>query len=104
MDFEQSQANLNAFESKLWKTTQFYLRDVAVFNDNNYSFSLNVNPFPDDNIHSGPYMILKPVEGKRKSEIFVPDDTNIYRVGHKLAQKIIHECKKMETPTDFVIK
>lgn len=103
MDFEKSQANLNAFESKLWKTTQFYLRNVAVFNDTNYSFSLNVNPFPDDNIHSGPYMILKPVEGKRKSEIFVPDDTNIYRVGHKLAQKIIHECKKMETSTCEVI-
>ena len=28
---------------------------------NDYSFKLLENPFPNENIHSGPYMILKPM-------------------------------------------
>ena len=102
MDFEKSQAYLNAFEQNLWKTTKYFLRDHATFRDEVFSFSLNQNPFPGDNIHNGPYMILKPEVGKRKSEIFVPDDTNIYRVGHKLAQKILDSCKNNETPINEI--
>lgn len=98
IDFENSKSYLNVFEQKLWKTTQYFLKDYAVFGDNDYSFTLKKNPFPEENIHAGPYMILKAQEGKRKSEIFIPEDTNIYRVGHKLAQQILHTCKTKETP------
>ena len=44
-------------------------------------------------------MILKPKQGQRKSDINVPDDTNIYRAGHKLAEKILAACKKLNTAT-----
>lgn len=102
-DFESTKKYLNAFEQKLWKTTQYFLRDVATFSENEYSFSLKKNPFPDENIHSGPYMILKTEEGKRKSDVFVPEDTNIYRVGHKLAQRILKACKEAATPVREVV-
>lgn len=102
-DFESSKKYLNAFEQKLWKTTQFYLQDIATFSENEYSFSLKKNPFPDENIHSGPYMILKTEEGKKKSDVFIPEDTNIYRIGHKLAQRILKACKETSTPVREVV-
>lgn len=93
---------LNTFEDKLWKTTQYFLNDYAEFSDD-YSFKLLKNPFPADSIHSGPYMILRPKEGQKKSEIYIPDDTNIFRIGHKLAQRILTACKANDTPTKEVI-
>lgn len=96
--YKKSQEYLSVYEEKLWNTTRFYLNDYADFSENGYSFTLNKNPFPNENIHSGPYMILKAEEGKRKSEVFVPNDTNIYRSGHKLAQRILNECKELDTP------
>ena len=98
IDYKKSKEYLSVYEERLWNTTRFYLNDYANFSDTEYSFTLNRNPFPNENIHSGPYMILKAEEGKRKSEVFVPDDTNIYRSGHKLAQRILNECKKLNTP------
>lgn len=97
MHFEQSKGYLNRFEQKLWGVTKYFLNDFASFGDNDYSFSLNNNPFPKENIHPGPYMILRSTSGQKKSEIFVPDDTNIYRVGHPLAQKILDTCKSANT-------
>ena len=93
---------LNTFEDKLWKTTQYFLNDYAEFSDD-YSFKLLKNPFPADSIHSGPYMILRPKEGQKKSEIHIPDDTNIFRIGHKLAQRILTACKENDTPTKEVV-
>ena len=102
-DFEETKKYLNTFEQRLWKTTRFFLQDIATFNEEEFSFSLSKNPFPDENIHSGPYMILKTEEGKRKSDVFVPEDTNIYRVGHKLAQRILKACKETLTPVREVV-
>lgn len=93
--FETTQ-NLSFFEEKLWKLTTNFLGDKAVFEDN-YSFRLVENPFPKEDIHSGPYMILKSDDKGKKLTSEVPDDTNIYRIGHKLAQRIIEECKNKET-------
>jgi len=75
----------------------------ARFNPEDYSFRLKRNPFPDEKIHAGPYMILKSGAGKRKSEIVVPEDTNIYRIGHKLAQQILTACQQLDTPAKEVI-
>lgn len=93
---------LSRFEDNLWKVTQFFLKDFAHFNSD-YSFSLKQNPFLGEEIHSGPYMILKSAEGKKKSAIIVPDDTNIYRVGHKLAQRILKACKENKTEEKEII-
>jgi len=94
---------LSGFEERLWKITKFYLKDLANFDDSNYTFTLIKNPFPEDQIHKGPYMVLKPEQGRRKSDIEVPDDTNIYRIGHKLAQNILNKCKQIPLETKEVI-
>jgi superfamily II DNA/RNA helicase len=99
----ESTEYLNRFEERLWATTKFYLNGSAQFNDNTYTFTLKENPFPQEAIHKGPYMILKPKQGQRKSDIDVPDDTNIYRVGHKLAKQILNACKNLNTPTKEMI-
>jgi ERCC4-related helicase len=98
----ETRQHLNTFEDKLWKTTQYFLKDYAEFS-NDFSFKLIKNPFPKENIYNGPYMILKPKEGQKKSDIFIPDDTNIYRIGHKLAQRILKSCKENETLTKEVV-
>jgi ERCC4-related helicase len=93
----ESTEHISKFEEKLWLTTKHYLQNWAEFNSSDYSFSLTTNPFPDAKIHSGPYMILKPKGGQKKSEISVPDNTNIYRVGHPLAKRILQACKTQKT-------
>lgn len=102
-DFANAQKYLNVFEQKLWNTTQFFLGKNAIFDDENFSFSLINNPFPEELIHSGSYMILKSEDGRRKSEITIPEDTNIYRIGHKLSQRILKTCTELDTPLKEVI-
>lgn len=99
----ESTEYLNRFEERLWATTKFYLNGAAQFNDATYTFTLKENPFPQEAIHKGPYMILKPKQGQRKSDIDIPDDTNIYRVGHKLAKQILNACKNLTTPSKEII-
>jgi len=93
----ESTEYLNRFEEKLWNTTKFFLEGNAEFNEESYSFRLIKNPFPEETIHRGSYKILKSKDGFKKSDIEIPDDTNIYRVGHKLAQCILNACKKLPT-------
>jgi len=94
---------LSGFEERLWKITKYYLNELAIFDDSNYTFTLNQNPFPEEYIHKGPYMVLKPQQGQRKSDIEVPDDTNIYRIGHKLAQHILNKCKQIPVATKEIV-
>jgi superfamily II DNA or RNA helicase len=103
VDFEKTRAYLNAFEQKLWRTTRYYLEGMADFDDDSFSFRLMQNPFPGEKIHPGPYMILKPTGTQKKSEMVVPDDTNVYRVGHPLAQRILSACRSSSTPTAEVV-
>jgi ERCC4-related helicase len=93
----ESTEYLNRFEERLWATTKYFLNSSAKFDDDNFTFTLKENPFPKVVINKGPYMILKPKQGQRKSDIDVPDDTNIYRVGHKLAKEILGACKQLNT-------
>ncbi len=99
VDYAISRTYLNALEEKLWKTTQFFLQGHARFDTGAFTFHLTQNPFPAQKIHSGPYMLLKPAEGEKKSAIEVPNHTNIYRIGHPLAQQILQSCKRLSTPT-----
>ncbi|HPR58865.1 MAG TPA: hypothetical protein PK915_10900, partial [Bacteroidales bacterium] len=103
VSFEESKGYLNRFEQNLWKVTQYYLQGYATFSSTNYSFKLKRNPFLGESIHPGPYMILRPQIGQRKSDINIPNHTNIYRVGHPLAKKILTACKDARTPVKELI-
>lgn len=81
-DIESKQC-LSIYQEWLLKITQYYLRDFAVFNSTNLSFSLKENPFPGEIIHAGPYIFGR-----------ADDDSNIYRIGHPLAKRIIAACKE----------
>ena len=79
--------SLNRFEDLLWRTTRFFLTPYARFEDGRHGFTLEKNPFPEENIHSGPYHMGRNVE-----------DANTYRIGHPLAQRILDSCLSLETP------
>lgn len=98
VSFEDAKGYLNIFEQNLWRITKYYLHKYATFSPTDYSFKLKKNPFEGENIHPGPYIILKPQLGQRKSDIQIPDNTNIYRVGHPLAKRILESCKLDKTP------
>lgn len=103
ISYEDTKGYLNLFEQKLWKVTKYFLQPYATFGSEDYSFTLRTNPFPHDNIHPGPYIILRPKDGQRKSDIPVPDDTNVYRVGHSLSRRILSSCMEAHTPPKKVI-
>jgi ERCC4-related helicase len=81
----ESRAHLDTYERWLWDVTKFYLGDNADFAENEYSFTLKNNPFPNEKIDAGPYKIGKDVE-----------DAHIYRPGHSLAQRILAEVKSKQ--------
>ena len=70
------------FDHWLWELTRFYLQPYAKFEEGQAGFTLVKNPFPEEQIHPGPYRSGQNV-----------DDANLYRPGHPLAQKIIERCK-----------
>lgn len=76
---------VNKFEQELWDLTKYYLKDYACFDDNNMSFMLNKNPFPDLKINKGLYRLGKNVE-----------DANTYRAGHPLALRLLTNCKNFK--------
>ena len=83
VNIKESQSYLDCYERWLWDITRFYLGDNADFVEHEYSFMLKSNPFPNEDIHRGPYRIGKNIE-----------DAHIYRPGHPLAQSILNEVKK----------
>jgi ERCC4-related helicase len=83
----QAEETLGRFEQWLWQITRYFLKDFAEFEDGKNAFILTQNPFPEENIHPGPYRSGKNVE-----------DANLYRVGHPLAQRIIGKCMELATP------
>lgn len=84
---------LNRYEQMLWSITRFSLQNEAEFNSENTSFTLKRNPFNNTAIHSGPYFLIQSGSSKKKTDFLLPDEANIYRVGHPLAQSVIHHCK-----------
>jgi ERCC4-related helicase len=90
----ESNEYLGKFETWLWQLTHYFLQDYAQFEDAGKRFVLTRNPFPEENIHPGPYRSGKNVE-----------DANLYRMGHPLAQRIIQECKMLTpAPAELVFK
>ncbi|MCD4779761.1 MAG: DEAD/DEAH box helicase family protein [Candidatus Omnitrophica bacterium] len=85
-NIRETKLYLDMYEKWLWDTTRFFLNTDAEFSDHEYSFKLINNPFPENQIHPGPYRIGKNIE-----------DAHIYRPGHPLAQNILKEVKGNET-------
>jgi len=92
VQLRESSEALSRYEQWLWVLTRYFLRDCAEFSEEEKSFLLSSNPFPGENIHSGPYRVGKHVE-----------DVNLYRVGHPLAQRIIGHCRSLELPPAEII-
>ncbi len=82
INLKESSEVLGKYDTWLWQLTRFYLQPYAKFEDGHNGFTLIKNPFPEEQIHPGPYRGGKHVE-----------DVNLYRLGHPLAQKIIEKCK-----------
>lgn len=92
-NLEKGKEYLNRYEQQLWEISRYYLDGYAEFNHSEDSFRLKRNPFPGENIHPGPYLILRTKNGQKKSQIEVADNTNVYRSGHPLAKRIVEACK-----------
>lgn len=103
VNLEEGKEYLNQFEQWLWAITKYFLNDAAEFDHSENSFRLLTNVFPDENIHPGPYVLLRASLAKKKSEIEIATDTNIYRVGHPLAQRIIRHCRELRPASAEVI-
>lgn len=88
----QSRDYLDRFEERLWRLTRYLLAPYARFEEREYSFTLERNPFPGETIHPGPYRMGKNVE-----------DANTYRVGHPLAQRLLTQAKALPAQTGEVL-
>lgn len=88
----QSRDYLDRFEERLWRLTRYLLAPYARFEEREYSFTLERNPFPGEIIHPGPYRMGKNVE-----------DANTYRVGHPLAQRLLAQAKALPVNSCDVI-
>jgi ERCC4-related helicase len=77
---ERDQA-LSRFEETLWTLTCWFLREHADFDEARRYFTLRGNPFDETSIHPGPYSFGA-----------AEDATNLYRIGHPLAQRILQKC------------
>jgi len=91
VNLRESREALTKYDNWLWQLTRFYLQPFAKFEDGQNGFTLIENPFPEEQIHPGPYRSGKNVE-----------DVNLYRLGHPLAQKIIENCKAF-TPEPLTV-
>ena len=83
----QSKGLLDRFNERLWSLARYLLASFAEFDNKECSFFLTNNPFPGETIHPGPYRMGKHV-----------DDSNSFRVGHPLAQRLLAQAKALATP------
>ena len=92
VNLRESSEVLGKYDNWLWQLTRFYLQPYAKFEDGQNGFTLIKNPFPEEQIHPGPYRSGKNVE-----------DANLYRMGHPLAQKIIEQCKAFTSDSESLV-
>ena len=88
----QSHDYLDRFNERLWLLTRYLLAPYARFEEREYSFMLERNPFPGEIIHPGPYRMGRNVE-----------DANTYRVGHPLAQRLLEQGKGLSVAPGEVV-
>ncbi len=85
INLKESKIHLETYEKWLWDVSRYYLKDRAEYSDDEYSFKLLENPFPQQYIEEGPYRIGKHIE-----------DAHIYRPGHPLAELILSDIKNQK--------
>ena len=85
---------LDRFHSLLWRVTQFSLSPYAEFASAGHSFTLRQNPFPQlgSDVLTGRYEMRKGVE-----------DANTWRIGHPLAQYMLANACRLQTPSAEVV-
>ena len=85
---------LDRFNSLLWRVTQFSLAPYAEFTSAGHSFHLRQNPFPQlgSDVLTGRYEMRKGVE-----------DANTWRIGHPLAQYMLANACRLQTPSAEII-
>ena len=88
-----SLSNLDAFEKKLWLLTQFALKDKARFDEDSHKFWI------DNGRYEGAYYMASQVAPNQA----LSATSQIYRIGHPLAQDIISESKSVELPCKEII-
>lgn len=84
ISLDQSQEYLNKHEKWLWSVTRQQLSDYALFNDDDHSFKI-INKIYEESI--GQRYQMKPAV-----------DAHAYRAGSRLAQNLLAQSKKTETP------
>ena len=89
---KESQNYLEIYEKWLWNISRYFLGSAAEYNENEHSFILKTNPFPNHNIENGPYKIGKHVE-----------NAHIYRPNHPLAELILAEIKSQNLPEAEIV-
>lgn len=82
INLAESLQHLSLFEKRLWELTKFALGARGTFHDENHRFELSVGER---------YCMVVPAEGEKKSSIPLPEHTQIYRIGHPLAQSILKQ-------------
>ncbi len=84
--------HLNLFEKRLWELTEYALNGQATFDEDTHTFTCEDNT----------YCMVVPKEGERKSDVWVPNHAQVYRVGHPLAQQILKQHLSLNLPTHEV--
>ena len=87
--------NLDTFERRLWMLTEYALANDAIFDEEHHQFMLE-----NGNRYDGIYRLTS--ERESKSELVLPYKVQPFRIGHPLAQKILHTYKEAQLPVEAV--
>lgn len=87
VNLAESRDYLNRYDTMLWRLTKNELKDAAIFDDINLSFTLNTNRAIGASIQPGMYTLARKVENAHR-----------YRIGHPLAQALIIRAKNKQLP------
>ncbi len=88
---ERTEAQVSRFEEWLWRLTEIELADQATFFQDGFSFNLHTLPkeYENNKTPVGKYRIVTHGNGVEDHQ---------YRLGHPLAQQVIHTAKTRELP------
>lgn len=100
INFAESTKSLDNFNKALWLLTKYALRNTAQFDETQRSFYLF-----DTDLHgfAGQYCLINSDVTTRKSQVPVPDNAHVYRVGCPLAKHIIAEYIDADLPCREVV-
>lgn len=94
MNLAQSLSNLNVFEQRLWKLTEYALDGKALFDEDDKSFLLEGTKQYD-----GLYYVSQEDFIRKKT---LPDYAQPYRIGHPLAQSILEHFRTVTCTAEEV--